>query len=236
MAGSRAGKKPSFTRSSRSTDITGVLTLEEKTALTNLVFDITARMENRIISRFDNVRPPVAADNPQHSLLIPSMKPNDVSNKENQPPISSRRTSVPTGPRVPHTARGTPSRPSLAARGNHTGVTPVEGGTRGPRSVPVAQEMKKELLVVYSKWQNGLVSRVKDLSVKDPATNPTAAARGGRGGRGVASRGRGGRTDHVAVEDTRASNPPTRAGNRGGLSNPYSRATGELRRKDCSDM
>ncbi|KAH6676079.1 DUF726 domain-containing protein [Plectosphaerella plurivora] len=219
MAGSRGGKKPPFPRSNRTTDITGVLSVEEKVALGNLVAEIAARMDGRIVSRFDNVRVPITTENPQHSLLVPFLKPTDDSNKENHPPSSSQRNRVPTGPRTSKPSGRAP----LATRGNQTGATAVNTTTQKPQGGPAAQEMKKELLVVYQKWQSNLISRVKDLSVKEPPAVSASAVRGGRGGRG---RGRGGRGDYGAAEDARKTIPPARAGARGVTGATYSRATG----------
>ncbi|KAF6830847.1 DUF726 domain-containing protein [Colletotrichum musicola] len=204
MGGSR---RPHGQRRRTQTDLTGVFTVDEKDELIKLVSEILDNMKDRISNTFHS--PPITpatTENPQHSWLSLSLlKGKNANPGASQPPTDNSK----------------PTSSSVAQQNDakfYSKAHEIVEKEEKEAMTPQLQELKKECLVVFSKWQGNVMLRVKDLSVKDPDdVAPAPAARGGRGGRGP----RGGRGDRGAPQGGRGT--PRGRGGRGG---PLSITTG----------
>lgn len=173
----RGGRGGSHGASRRPVDLTGAISAAERNDLSTLVNAITDRMNNGISNIFDS--PPVSPvqdEFHQHHWLSLSLK--DRQDKENRSP-SLRQTNG--------------SAASKAAIDDHlaTEHSNADGIT------PQLQELRKEALVSFRRWQALVITRLREISVNDAGVNNQLAFRGrGRGFRGVrGTRGavRGGR-------------------------------------------
>ncbi|TQN72313.1 putative membrane protein [Colletotrichum shisoi] len=205
MAGSR---RPHNQRRRTQTDLTGVLTIGEKDELISLVSNILDSMQDQISNIFHS--PPITpatTEDPQHSWLSLSLLKNKAS-------VMSQSQS---------TANKENTRPSSSSARQDAGKTykkahDIVEKEEKEAMTPQLQELKKECLVVFQKWQGNVLTRAKDISVKDPeASSAGPAGRGGRGGRGT----RGGRGDRGTPQGGRG----TPRG-RGGIGGPLSVKTG----------
>ncbi|CCF38364.1 hypothetical protein CH063_09466, partial [Colletotrichum higginsianum] len=208
MAGSR---RPHNQRRRTQTDLTGVLTIDEKDELISLVSNILDSMQDQISNIFHS--PPITpatTEDPQHSWLSLSLLKNKAS------AISQSQS----------TANKENTRPSSSSAQQDAGKTykkahDIVEKEEKEAMTPQLQELKKECLVVFQKWQGNVLTRAKDISVKDPeASSAGPAGRGGRGGRGT----RGGRGDRGTPQGGRGT--PRGRGGRGG---PLSVKTGAAR-------
>ncbi|KAM0284562.1 hypothetical protein ACHAQH_001928 [Verticillium albo-atrum] len=143
--------------------------------------------------------------------------------KENGAP--SQTANRPTATSLPKAQQSAPKSYSNA----HVPVVvqgDVQSEAKSKAGKPQHQELKKELLAIFRKWQTNLHTRIDDVFVKPSSDNhPAINQRGGRGGgRGT----RGGRGDH---ESTRGgpspASAPTRGGGRGGFPRPVVRLPGQ---------
>ncbi|KAL0940949.1 uncharacterized protein CTRU02_203712 [Colletotrichum truncatum] len=163
MGGSR---RPHNQRRRTQTDLTGVFSIEEKNETIKLVSDILDNMKNRISNIFHS--PPItpaSTENPQHSWLSLSLlKGKSLKNQDNKSSSSSAGQEN--------------------AGNTYYKAHEIVEKEEKEAMTPQLQELKKECLVVFSKWQSNVLLRAKDISVKDPASSETTAGRGGRGGRG----------------------------------------------------
>jgi len=216
MAGSRRHHSQ---RRRTPTDLTGVLTLDEKNELISLVNNILDSMQDQISNIFHS--PPITpatAEDPGNSWLSLSLfknkanaitQPQSIANKENARPSSA-------------------STQQNAAKTYNRAHEIVEKEEKEVMT-PQLQELKKECLVVFKKWQGNVLTRAKDISVRDPEVSNTPAGRGGRGGRGA----RGGRGDRGMPQGGRAA-----PRGRGGRGDPLGVKTGgspAARRPDEAD-
>ncbi|KAF9877786.1 hypothetical protein CkaCkLH20_04921 [Colletotrichum karsti] len=183
MGGSR---RPHGQRRRTQTDLTGVFTLEEKNEIIKLVSDILDNMQAQISNIFHS--PPItpaSTENPQHSWLSLSL----LKGKSNKP-----ATSQPQGNSPP-----SPSADQQNASKTYAKAHEIVEKEEKEAMTPQLQELKKECLVVFNKWQGNVLLRVKDISVQEPDAQEAPAARGGRGGRGS----RGARGDRGAPQGGR---------------------------------
>lgn len=192
----RGGKRPPFPRNPKSTDLTGVLGYEEKEALDTLIADIVAKMARQIFDRFESVSVPFTADNPQHTNIRLSLRSLATTDKENQRLPTDGKLAPDGTLQFSQNASSTFGNPHDNARERRVGKhVPLRHAKPQNDVAPRHQELKKELQVVFHKWQNILTCRLKDITVQEP--KPESTSRGGRGGRiGRVGRGaRGGRGD-----------------------------------------
>ncbi|KEY70100.1 hypothetical protein S7711_09098 [Stachybotrys chartarum IBT 7711] len=165
--------------SRRPIDLTGTISLAEKNDLVTLVNAITEKMLNDISSIFDS--PPITPIQGYHghhhwlSLSLLTHK----GNKENTPPTT-------------YPGKSTQGDGSKSYSKTHHIIEKEEKEAMTPQ----LQELKKEAVTFYQKWQTLFLNRIRELSVQEqPAqTNgPPFQPRGrGRGARGSV-RSRGGR-------------------------------------------
>ncbi|KAK2018830.1 DUF726-domain-containing protein [Colletotrichum eremochloae] len=163
------------------TDLTGVLTLDEKNELISLVSNILDNMQDQISNIFHS--PPITpatVEDPNNSWLSLSLFKN-TSNAITQPQSAANKENV---------------RPSSASTQQNTAKTynrahEIVEKEEKEAMTPQLQELKKECLVVFKKWQGNVLTRAKDISVRVPEASTSPTDRGGRGGRGT----RGGRGD-----------------------------------------
>ncbi|WYZ37295.1 hypothetical protein EsH8_II_000801 [Colletotrichum jinshuiense] len=205
MGGSR---RPHGQRRRTQTDLTGVLTLEEKNELINLVGNVLENMKDQLSNIFHS--PPITpatTEDPQHSWLSLSLAKNKTGNN---PAASQSRSNVNKEAAGPSSASSNQQSTGKLYDKAHGIVEKEEKEAMTPQ----LQELKKECLVVFKKWQGNVLTRAKDISVNDP---DASAGRGGRGGRGT----RGGRGDRGAPQGGRG----TQRG-RGGRGGPLSVKTG----------
>ncbi|TDZ74681.1 putative membrane protein [Colletotrichum trifolii] len=210
MGGSRRSHGP---RRRTQTDLTGVFTLEEKDELIKLVTDILDNMKDQISNIFHS--PPItpaSTENPQHSWLSLSL----LKGK--------------SAPAQPQNSSASPAAAQQNAGKAWNKAHEIVEKEEKEVMTPQLQELKKECLVVFTKWQGNVLLRAKDISVKDPeAPEPASAGRGGRGGRGSrgargdrgapqggrgTSRGRGGRgapSLSVKTDDSSSGRQPSEA-------------------------
>ncbi|GJD01782.1 DUF726 domain-containing protein [Colletotrichum higginsianum] len=155
MAGSR---RPHNQRRRTQTDLTGVLTIDEKDELISLVSNILDSMQDQISNIFHS--PPITpatTEDPQHSWLSLSLLKNKAS------AISQSQS----------TANKENTRPSSSSAQQDAGKTykkahDIVEKEEKEAMTPQLQELKKECLVVFQKWQGNVLTRAKDISVKDP--------------------------------------------------------------------
>ncbi|KAH7157105.1 hypothetical protein EDB81DRAFT_929316 [Dactylonectria macrodidyma] len=159
----RGGRGGSQQPVRRPVDLTGIISIAERNDLATLINAITEKIHNGISITFDS--PPVTPiqdDFNQHhwlSLSLPNSTPN-----------------------------GQASHVSL----NNTGQAAPDSGCKSETDdkkgseamVPQLQELRKEAIVFFRKWQSAVLHRVRDISVTD-LNDPQSGFRGrGRGFRG----------------------------------------------------
>lgn len=184
MGGSR---RPHGQRRRTQTDLTGVFSVEEKNEVIKLVSDILDSMKDQISNIFHS--PPItpaSTENPQHSWLSLSL----LKGKSNKPATPQPQGNNPTSPS---------SADQQNASKTYAKAHGIVEKEEKEAMTPQLQELKKECLVVFNKWQGNVLLRVKDISVKDPDAPEPPATRGGRGGRGS----RGARGDRGAPQGGR---------------------------------
>jgi hypothetical protein len=200
-------------------DLRGVLSLAERDDLANLVLRILDRMGRQFTDAFDS-RPvtPVETDNPNHGWIALPLQnrgnvkavvgfPNSPSSSlgEASNPNSSN-ANVSTSSNTAHDK--TASRPGPSNGHSYSRAHQIIEKEENEAMTPQLKELKKELSVVYKKWQTFVANRIRDVKVTDQAqpgqrgVNTAAGgagrggrwsnARGGRGARRGGGRGRGG--------------------------------------------
>ncbi|POR38124.1 Putative membrane protein C6F6.13c [Tolypocladium paradoxum] len=176
--GGRGGNHQSFRRPA---DLTGVMSVAERNDLTTLVTAITEKMHNDISSIFDSPAvTPVLGEQEHHHCLSLALFRRLEDSKENKLP-----------PPLP------PSQPKAAAFGDgsktYKKAHQIVEKEETEAMTPQLSELKKEALLFFRKWQNGIIQRIREININDtppPQGNPRGrGARGSRGG----SRGRGAR-------------------------------------------
>ncbi|KAJ6783567.1 hypothetical protein PWT90_09829 [Aphanocladium album] len=155
----------------RIADLTGVLSATEKSDLIILVTAITEKMYRDINSLFDSPQiPPLEGEGRVRNWLALALRQHEISDKENATPPSSF-ANKPVG--------------SIVRK--HS----IHQGDADEELPSQLQELKKEAIAFFRKWQASLVQRLRDMAVT--TMDEEFASRGrGRGFRG-APRGRGGR-------------------------------------------
>ncbi|OHW99888.1 DUF726 domain-containing protein [Colletotrichum incanum] len=197
MAGSR---RPHSQRRRTQTDLTGVLTIDEKNELISLVSNILDSMQDQISNIFHS--PPITpatTQDPNNSWLSLSLFKNTAN------AITQSQ----------NTADKENARPSSASAQQDAGKTynrahEIVEKEEKEAMTPQLQELKKECLVVFRKWQGNVLTRAKDISVRDPEASAAPAGRGSRGSRGP----RDGRGDRGTPKGGRGT--PRGRGGRGG--------------------
>jgi hypothetical protein len=171
-------------------DLTGFLTFEEKNAIVSLMTSLTDKMQRNLSLSFDS--PPVTPatnEYPQNTWLsLPLMKENVVPIATNSK--ESVATTATKGPRRKNSSRTCSKAREILEKEENEAMTPH------------MQELKKEAITSFKKWQNIVLQRVRDIIVKEPETLNTANSEsllscGGRGRGASEARGargqRGGR-------------------------------------------
>jgi len=167
----------------RDVDLSSLLSLGEKTELVLFIGRATDTMQKHIIQVFDSTglddnTPPCRTSTwarlPAHlrdlSLVAPQTRPEtrssapNANQKENMKPCGPRPTAVP--------AANPPSDANL--------ISSEEGQEVAPR----LQELKKEVLLHFKKWQAAIQKRVGDISVKRTNEPQRGASSYGSVGRG----------------------------------------------------
>jgi hypothetical protein len=191
MARSRAGPPR------RVVDLKGILSTGQRDDLATLVLRILDKIGHQITDAFDS-HPvtPVETKNPNHGWIALQLQ-----GREND-----------GFPNRPLSPLGVANKPN---NGNASAAPPSSGRKGRPLSkahqiiekeeqeamTPQLQELKKELSVVYKKWQMFVTNRIRDVKVTEEAQPgrrgedgaSAVAGRGGRwGNRGGRGDGRGG--------------------------------------------
>ena len=169
MGRGRGGASQQASR--RAVDLTGVLAFAEKNDLLTLITAITEKMLKDICNIFDS--PPISPIESEHGhhhwLSLPHFH-----HKENM---------------VPSCFSASKSTDDKTYAKTHQIIEKEEKEAMTPQ----LQELKKEALVFFRKWQNLVLQRVKDISIAEPSSSPANARGRGRGNNRGGPRGRGGR-------------------------------------------
>ncbi|KAL2170024.1 hypothetical protein VTG60DRAFT_5364 [Thermothelomyces hinnuleus] len=171
------GGKPRLNTLRREVDLSSLLNPGEKTELTALVGRVTESMLKDLTQLFDPVRPDGKAEASRTTFwsrlpdYLKDLSLGDPSNGaqaranhvENVKPSSSKKTGKARDKRGDaHSAAGAPNR--------------EENGM-----VPRLQELKKEALLHFKKWQMAVNKRINDISVKrSPDSQPDPASAGSK--------------------------------------------------------
>lgn len=217
----RGGRRPFPPRRAK-TDLTGFLTHEENLALIALIGDITRRMDVQITNTFIPIIP-VKVDNKSSSNIAFGGKENSTASQ------NGSRPSVPGYSKTQHPALKSYSNAHVPAADQVSEVArrDAQHDVQAKAGKPQHQELKKELLAMFRKWQTNLHIRIEDVFVK-PSSDGTPAM-SHRGGRGTGRGTRGGRGDHESPRGgSRSATAALRGGTRGGFLRPVVRLPGTL--------
>lgn len=178
----RGGRGASSAQARRIIDLSGCISHGEKVNLSILVTAITDRMNDQISDIFDS--PPVTPTGRDHEfnwLMFPISNPAPAGAWNKAAPRKK-------GFQCPKTFGG-----------NH--MVSMSTITDDRTQSPQLQELKKEALVSFVKWQTNLLQKLREIEVRDPQAHlgPMGAPRGrgrgaprGGGGRGLDRNGNGG--------------------------------------------
>ncbi|KAI5466876.1 hypothetical protein BGZ63DRAFT_344656 [Mariannaea sp. PMI_226] len=151
----RGGRGGGQQATRRPVDLTGAISVAEKNDLSTLISAITDKMHNAISNIFDS--PPVSPVqdefNQQHwlSLSLKVPEPKEEQNHTSQPAFGSAT------------------------------LDPV-GEQRSPEATePQLQELRKEALVSFRRWQSAVLQRVRDIHVAEPGGSHAGCRGRGRG-------------------------------------------------------
>lgn len=178
----RGGRGGQPTR--RPVDMTGVISIAERNDLATLMNAITEKLHNNISVVFDSPPvTPVLGELGNNTWL--SLSPQ--SGKENIDPNVPSQLKRPLENSKPY------SKPSLS-----------NDNDDDESITPQLQELRKEALVFFRKWQACILQRLRDMNVNEANIPPTnfrgrgranfRGARGARAGRGGRGGNRGGLT------------------------------------------
>ncbi|KAK5661435.1 hypothetical protein OQA88_11336 [Cercophora sp. LCS_1] len=148
------GGKHRPTTPRRDVDLSSLLTYGEKVELVSLIKRITDVMQKHITQIFDST----GIDDPSRPALWERLPPHlrDLSLVPPQRRPEPRRN-----------ANKENVRPSVYSAGpSRTSVDIYPFGPVGDQTVPRLQELKKEILVVFNKWQATVAKRVGDISIR----------------------------------------------------------------------
>ncbi|KAJ3496805.1 hypothetical protein NLG97_g2381 [Lecanicillium saksenae] len=155
----------------RIADLTGVISATEKTDLIVLVTAITEKMYRDINGLFDSPQvPPLEGEGPIRNWLTLALRQHENSDKENAAP--------------PNSFANRPARSAVRKPSVHQDDADAELPSQ-------LQELRREAVAFFRKWQASLLQRLRDLAVTTVEEDFASRSRG-RGYRG-APRGRGGR-------------------------------------------
>ncbi|RDA90733.1 hypothetical protein CP533_4052 [Ophiocordyceps camponoti-saundersi (nom. inval.)] len=179
---SRGSGHPTFRRHA---DLTGLISLAERNDLTTLVSAITDKMHNDISCIFDSPPvTPVLAQHDHHHWLSLALFKCAISDAD------------------------TKSSPHLSGDGSKAFVEAhkIVVKEEAEAMTPQLQELKKEALLFFRKWQTAIIQRTREIHITDPAApQGHPRSRGGRGRGGRPAIGRGGLT--LATGPPRAPSP-----------------------------
>lgn len=173
--GGRGGHQPPR----RTVDLTGVVSPTEKSDLVILVTALTEKMYRQINNLFDSPPvPPMSGEGRHRNWLSLGLRQHETNEKENKAP--------------PVTFANRPVRPPTKQLSIHDSDSDDGLPTQ-------LQELKKEAIAFFRKWQASVLQRLRDLAVtvvedEIPPRGRGRAYRGaprGRGGRGGRTNGRG---------------------------------------------
>ncbi|KAL9943439.1 hypothetical protein D7B24_007800 [Verticillium nonalfalfae] len=225
----RGGRRPFPPRRAK-TDLTGFLTHEENLALIALIGEITRRMDVQITNTFIPIIP-VKIDDKSSSNTAFGGKENSTASQ------NGSRPSVPGYSKTQQTALKSYSNAHVPAADQVSEVArrDAQHDVQAKAGKPQHQELKKELLAIFRKWQTNLHIRIEDVFVKPSSDGtPVMSHRGGRGtGRGT----RGGRGDHESPRGgSRSAGAALRGGTRGGFLRPVVRLPGQAMTPPVNDL
>lgn len=198
------GRNPGPSR--RGVDLTGIITFAEKEDLITLISRITEKIARQIGDAFDSPPPtPSDSESSAANAWVTISVPIENLSLENSP-----RDLQETDETTQVAASGGPSHGTLSLSPSMSSIT--HNGLE-----PQLGELKKELFVMFKKWQSTVLQRVRDIRVAadahpqdyfDDQTYFLRRGRGYRGGRGGGrgNRGRGG----VAISSTGKQDRPGR--------------------------
>lgn len=161
----------------RQIDLQGTISLAERNDLTTLVNAITERLHKDISSIFDSPPvTPVDSGNGHHHWLSLPLLARKESKLNIKPSMHLHKTKTEGANTYQQTH-------DIIAKEEKESMTPQ------------LQELKKEALAFFRKWQTLILTRMRDITVLDPQSSQQGASRGrGRGFRGGSGfRGRGAR-------------------------------------------
>lgn len=167
----RGGRGSHHQPQRRTVDLTGVVSASEKSDLIILVTAITEKMYRDINRLFDSPQGPLLKEQgPNPNWLALALRHHESNEKENAaPPISFAN-------KPPQPVRKQPQ---------------IHEDTTAGSLPTQLQELKKEAIIHFRKWQANLLQRLRDLAVVNPDEQQASRGRG-RGYRGAAPRARGG--------------------------------------------
>ncbi|KAM0323049.1 hypothetical protein ACHAQA_009148 [Verticillium albo-atrum] len=171
--------------------MSGILSHDENQALIELIMEITRKMDNQIVNTFNPFITTKHDNKTANNTALGGKENSMPAQTASRPAVAVPSKTQPTGPKsYSHAHVPTPA----ATQGSETTKGDVSSDPKSNIGPPQHQELKKELLAIFRKWQNNLHTRIDDVFVKLPSDGtPTTNQRGGRGGgRGA----RGGRGDY----------------------------------------
>ncbi|ROT43414.1 DUF726-domain-containing protein [Sodiomyces alkalinus F11] len=217
MPGGRGGRR-TFPPRRGKPDLTGILAPEEKNALVALIIEATNKIEQQLEKAFEPTHPPLSSND------------SSMPDKENQPPahVSTHNSATPRGqPNSPMTCKRVhPSAPRKDLEATLSGHSETIRTKLPPQHV----ELKKELFAMFKRWENNLLGRFRDISVREARTMTTSSLRGGRGGGPGAARIRRGNLGDREAMLGMATRHLVNGGTSGGVSTPANYCPGQSSR------
>ena len=180
------GRNPGPSR--RGVDLTGILSFAEKEDLVILVSRITEKMIRQMGEVFDSSPPtPTGPEAPNANTWVTISIPMDRLDLGDKPDIQSESDGTAGGTSIDTADHSTETNPSPTLDMPITTQCQSQLG-----------ELKKELFLVFKKWQGVVLQRVRDIRVmettlRDQFDDQNFFGGRGRGYRGGRGRGRGGR-------------------------------------------
>ena len=175
------GGKPRPNTPKREADFSALLTNGEKVELTSLINKASDSIQKHIIHVFDSTSTEETTKPIRVSFwsgLPARLRDLNIAKPHFQ---GQRRPNA--NPTAPQKENLNPSQPATP----YTGAQETEGVVDRPGSqelTPRLQELKKEALVHFKKWQASMNKRVADISIKKTGDNQTSQASGPNSRRG----------------------------------------------------
>lgn len=149
------GRNPGPSR--RGVDLTGIISFAEKEDLVILVSRITEKMSRQVGEVFDTYpSTPAGPEVPKANTWVTISIPMERLDLGDRPDIQSKSDGTAGGPSIDTADHSTKTIPSPAL---NTLITTQCQSQLG--------ELKKELLVVFKKWQGVVLQRVRDIRVME---------------------------------------------------------------------